>query len=128
MGYSFDRIWDLSASYKAQAGKAAYPVKLHAPVGAGDNYFCPARAWSVDCIDGLSQYRTQTQSLYCIHLCPSDFYLWQKMLCLLTQNHALECLYRGSTLKTASRGLSLPIQSLNHILARIPIPSVYAHH
>ncbi|MCX5809934.1 MAG: hypothetical protein NTX36_11285 [Proteobacteria bacterium] len=28
MGYFFDRIWD----------KATYPIKLHAPVGAGDNY------------------------------------------------------------------------------------------
>ncbi|MEI6153046.1 MAG: hypothetical protein WCQ90_03060 [Deltaproteobacteria bacterium] len=63
MGYSFDRIWD----------KTAYPVKLHAPVGAKCNYTCRASGMGVDCIDGLSQYRTQTQSSYCIHPYPSDF-------------------------------------------------------
>jgi hypothetical protein len=49
--------------------------------GAGDNYTRRASGMGVDCIDGLSQYRTQTQSSYRIHPCPSDFYLWLKKNC-----------------------------------------------
>ncbi|MCX5808523.1 MAG: hypothetical protein NTX36_04000 [Proteobacteria bacterium] len=32
----------------------------------------------MDCIDGLSQYRTQIKLSYRIHRCPSDFHLWLK--------------------------------------------------
>jgi hypothetical protein len=48
--------------------------------GAGDNYTRRASGMGVDCIDGLSQYRTQTQSSYRIHPCPSDLYLWLKKI------------------------------------------------
>ncbi|MCX5810305.1 MAG: hypothetical protein NTX36_13220 [Proteobacteria bacterium] len=62
-----------------------YGIRRHIPsnsmhlIGAKCNYTCRASGMGVDCIDGLSQYRTQTQSSYYIHPCPSDFYLWLKM-------------------------------------------------
>jgi hypothetical protein len=46
--------------------------------GAGGDYTRRASGMGVDCIDGLSQYRTQTQSSHRIHPYPSDFYLWLK--------------------------------------------------